>query len=37
MMDFIAKAQKWVNDNFIFALVLTTIGILILIYGATKL
>ena len=30
-MDFIAKAQKWVNDNFIFFLILVSLGIVFIV------
>jgi hypothetical protein len=31
MMDWISKAQQWVNQNFIFFLVLATMGIILVI------
>lgn len=37
MNDFIAKAQKWVNDNFIFFCILVCVGIVLLIAGGRAL
>jgi hypothetical protein len=30
-MDWISKAQKWTSDNFIFFLILATMGIILVI------